>query len=177
MQKIRSVLDKIMHIFNVAVFAILTILTTWQVVTRYFLNNPSTWSEELGSYLFAWVTLLGAAYVFGKRDHMDIPVVVERFSVKIQRIIGIVSEVIILLFAAVVLVYGGIAITSLSMIQSASSMPVQMGVFYSVIPISGVFTIIYNILNIYDLAKGKPIGIETDEEEKEEEITSSDSHG
>jgi len=164
MQKIRTILDKVMRIFNVVVFSMLTVLTTWQVVTRYFLNNPSTWSEELGSYLFAWVTLLGAAYVFGKRDHMDIPVVIERFSVKTQRVIGIVNETIILLFAAIVLVYGGISITSLSMIQTASSMPVQMGIFYSTIPISGVFTIIYNVLNIYDLATGKLIGIETEEE-------------
>lgn len=176
MQKIRDILDKIMRVFNAAVFAILTILTTWQVVTRYFFNDPSTWSEELGSYLFAWVTLLGAAYVFGQRDHMDIPVIVERFSIKTQRMIGIVNEVIVLLFASIVLIYGGLSITSLSMLQSASSMPVQMGIFYSAIPISGVFTVIYNILNIYDLAKGKPIGIETDKE-KEEEITTSDTHG
>lgn len=158
MKKLRSILDQMMRIFNASVFAILTLLTVWQVLTRYILNNPSTWSEELASYLFAWVTLLGAAYVFGKREHMNIPVVVDMLSPKLQHYLAILSEVIIFIFAVVVLIYGGISITLLTMGQATSSLPVQMGVFYAAIPISGVFTAIYSILNIYDLIKGNPIG-------------------
>lgn len=43
---------------------------TYQIVTRYFFNSPSTVSEELLTYSFTWMALLAAAYVFGKRDHM-----------------------------------------------------------------------------------------------------------
>lgn len=165
MRQIRNVLDKVMRVFNAAVFAILTLLTVWQVLTRYLLNDPSTWSEELASYLFAWVTLLGAAYVFGKREHMNIPVVTDRFSESTQRIIAIINECIILLFAAVIMIYGGISITRLTMGQMSSSLSVPMGYFYAAIPISGAFTAIYNVLNIYDLIKGNPIGTQAEDPE------------
>lgn len=158
MRKVRSILDKIMRVFNAAVFAILTLLTVWQVFTRYLLHNPSTWSEEMASYLFAWVTLLGAAYVFGKREHMNIPVVVDLLPKKAQHVLAIVNEIIIFIFAVIVMIYGGISITTLTMGQASSSLPFQMGVFYFAIPLAGVFTAIYSILNIYDLIKGNPIG-------------------
>lgn len=152
MNKVRFIIDKVMRIFCAVAFASMVLLTVWQVLTRYILNSPSTWSEELASYIFAWVTILGAAYVFGKREHMAIPIFVELFPIKTQRILAIISEIIILIFAVVILVYGGISITLLGMGQLSSSLGIQMGVFYSVIPISGVFTAIYSILNIYDLS-------------------------
>lgn len=168
MNKVRKVLDQLMRGFNVAVFALLTIITTWQVASRYLFNAPSTWSEELSSYLFAWVTLSGAAYVFGKRDHMNIPIVVDMLPVKAQRIIAVLGEVVILIFALSIMIYGGISITSLTMGQQSSSLSVAMGVFYAAIPITGVFIAIYNVLNIYDLVKGNPIGQDIVETEGED---------
>lgn len=155
MKNVRTILDKVMRVFCAASFAVMTLLTVWQVLTRYLMNNPSTWSEELTSYIFAWVTILGAAYVFGKREHMVIPVIIERFSIENQRKLAIFSEITIFLFAIIILVYGGISITLLGMGQLSSSLGVPMGVFYSIIPISGVFTVIYTILNIYDLVHQK----------------------
>lgn len=155
MKRLRTILDKIMRVFCATAFSVMTLLTVWQVLTRYLLNNPSTWSEELASYIFAWVTILGAAYVFGKREHMSIPVLVERFSENTQRKLAIVSEIIVLVFAIVIMIYGGISITSLGMGQLSSSLGIPMGYFYTVIPISGVFIAIYNVLNIYELTHQK----------------------
>ena len=56
------------------------------------------------------------------------------------------------LFAGVILVYGGIQITSLAMGQMTSSLGVPIGIFYVVLPLSGVLNIIYTILNIVDIA-------------------------
>lgn len=155
MHKLRLNLNKIMRLINAIVFGILTLLTVWQVLTRYLLSNPSTWSEELASYLFAWATLLGAAYVFGKREHMNIPILLDKVSPKSQKIVNIIIEVIILLFALTVLIYGGWNITLLTMGQMSSSLPIRMGYFYAAIPISGVFTALYSVLNIHDLYKDK----------------------
>ncbi|AMB94089.1 TRAP transporter small permease [Aerococcus sanguinicola] len=159
MQKIRHILDQIMRVFNAVTLGLMTLLTVWQVFTRYLLHAPSTWSEELASYMFAWVTMFGAAYVFGKREHMNIPVVLERFSPKTQKTLNLLSEGLIFVFAVVVLIYGGIEITSLTMGQMSSSLSVPMGYFYAVIPLSGLFIAIYSILNIYDIYQ-KPVALD-----------------
>lgn len=160
MDKFRTVMDKVMRLLNAVTFAFLTLLAVWQVITRYFLNEPSTWSEELASYMFAWVTLLGAAYVFGQMGHMNIPILIDRVSEKSRKALMVIIQLIILAFALVVLVYGGYQITSLTMGQMSSSLGVPMGYFYLSLPVSGVFTAIYTVLNLYDIFTEKEEVIE-----------------
>ena len=106
------------------------------------------------SYLFAWMALLGASIVVGERGHMNIPVVVERMKPGAQKFFAIFAEVIACIFAAVILVFGGVQITSLAMGQMTSSLGVAVGIFYIVLPLSGVLNIIYTIINICDIVKG-----------------------
>ena len=138
MQSIRKVLNHIMNVLAGVSLIAMTALTCWQVFTRYVLNNPSTWSEELVGYLFAWASLFGASLITGERGHMNIPVVVELMPAAAQK-----------------LVYGGYAITQLAMGQMTSSLGVAVGVFYVTMPICGVINILYTILNIYDICTGK----------------------
>ncbi|MGY0836216.1 TRAP transporter small permease [Aerococcus urinaeequi] len=151
MKQLRNIIDKAMRSLCAVAMAALTLLVIWQVFTRYILNHPSTWSEELAAYMFAWVTVFGAAYVFGKREHMNIPVIVERFSSVHQNSLQILAEILNLIFALTVMVYGGFEITKLTMGQLSSSLPLQMGYFYMCIPISGIFIALYSVLNIKDL--------------------------
>ena len=151
MQKLKRVLDRILEWVCIALFAVMIIVGTYQIVTRYFFNAPSTISEELLTYTFTWMALLAAAYVFGKRDHMRMSFVADKFSDKGQLVLSLAGEFIILLFAAFVLGYGGISITQLTATQQSASLSVPMGYIYSVLPICGLFTLIYNIINISDL--------------------------
>lgn len=165
MDKLRKLLDKFLRVLNVVILSILVLLIVWQVITRYLLGAPSVWSEELASYGFAWATMLGATYVFGKREHMNVDFMTIKFSLKVQKILAIVSESLILIFALTILIYGGIQNTFLTIQQLSPSLPVTMGYLYSVVPISGVFISIYSILNIYDLIHAEDVEELVDEEE------------
>ena len=151
----RKILEKILKFLGGITLAVMFLLVIWQVSTRYILNNSATWTEELASYLFAWLTLFGAALVTGEREHMNIPVFIETKSEKTQKTVAILSETIILLFSLIVLVYGGIAISKLTMGQMTSSLGVPLGVFYIALPLAGVLNILFCILNIKDIKAGK----------------------
>ena len=163
MKQLRNILDKTLSGLAGISFLAMVLLVCWQVFTRYILGNPSSWSEELVSYLFAWMSLLGASIVVGERGHMNIPILVDRMNPVIKKGLTIFAEIIAFVFAAVILVYGGMQITSLAMGQMTSSLGVAIGVFYVVLPLSGVLNMLYGILNIYDIVKGN-ISLETTEE-------------
>lgn len=155
MQATRKVLNRIMNVLAGVSLIAMTALTCWQVFTRYVLNNPSTWSEELVGYLFAWASLFGASLITGERGHMNIPVVVEKMPAAAQKCFAIFAELIAMAFSLIILVYGGYRITLLAMGQMTSSLGVAVGVFYVAMPVCGVINILYTILNIYDICKGK----------------------
>ena len=45
METLRKGLDKVLEFICCILLALMTILVTWQVVSRYVLNNPSTITE------------------------------------------------------------------------------------------------------------------------------------
>jgi len=155
MDAIRNFLNKFLNFLGAVSFAMMVILTCWQVFTRYILKSPSAWSEELVSYLFGWVTLIGACIVSGERGHMNIPILVDKMGEKNKHIFNIITEIIAFLFSLIILVYGGIKITSLAMGQLTSSLGVAIGIFYVVLPLCGLINMIYSVLNIVDILKGK----------------------
>lgn len=154
MKSLRKILNYLLNGLAGASFLAMVILTCWQVFTRYILKSPSTWSEELVSYLFAWMSLLGASVVTSERGHMNIPILVERLNENGQKFLNCLGEIIAFLFSAVILVYGGVQITNLAMGQMTSSLGVPIGIFYIVLPLCGVLNMIYTVLNIIDIVKG-----------------------
>lgn len=153
--KIKTVLTKALNGVAGMSFIVMVALTCWQVFTRYVLKNPSTWSEELVSYLFAWMSLLGASIVTSESGHMNIPVLVDRLNPQMRSYMRILHELIALLCSLAILVYGGWQISRLAMGQMTSSLGVPVGIFYFVMPLCGVLNIIYTIINIAEIAKNK----------------------
>lgn len=154
MKKLRNLLNTILRGLAGVSFLAMVVLTCWQVFTRYVLKSPSTWSEELVSYLFAWASLMGAAIVTSERGHMNIPILIERCGKTVQTILNCLCECIAFIFSAVILVYGGIRISSLAMGQMTSSLGVPIGIFYIVLPLCGILNMIYTVMNMIEIVKG-----------------------
>lgn len=154
-KKIRNAMDQVLRICQIALFAAMVAVGTYQILVRYLFNRPSTVSEELLTYAFAWLSLLGASYMFGKRGHMRMGFAADKAKGSMKKGLQMVSECLIFSFAAIIMIYGGIQITSLTMGQKTASLGIPMGYVYSIVPISGVLILIYSILNIADIQSGK----------------------
>ncbi len=155
MESIKNILNKIIEIFCIAIMGVMTLLVTWQVITRYFFNNPSVVTEQTSQYLFVWLVMYGSAYVFGKREHMQISFVRDLAPKGIRKIIDTFQEMIITIFVVGVMVYGGYFTTLKQMAQTDAALQIPMGVIYSAIPISGVMIIFYAICNIKKILSSK----------------------
>lgn len=66
MTEIRNFLNKIILSICVILFMFMTAVGTYQILVRYIFKSPSTVSEELISYSFAWMSMFAASYIFGK---------------------------------------------------------------------------------------------------------------
>lgn len=71
------------------------------VVLRYGFNSGITWSEEMSRYFFVWLTFIGAVITFRENSHVGVETLVRLFGRKGRIICMLVSNVIILICAAV----------------------------------------------------------------------------
>ena len=154
LHKIRKAMNAVVSTICIVLFAVMVVVGTYQIITRFVFNNPSTISEELLTYTFAWMAIFSSAYVFGKRDHMRMTFIADKLPKEQRKILEIVIELLIIAFAVIVLIYGGFTIMGLTMTQKTASLGVMMGVIYAVVPISGILIAIYGVLNVIDLCAG-----------------------
>ncbi len=101
MEGIRKGLDKLILFICVVLFMLMTVVGTYQILVRYVFKSPSTISEELISYSFAWMSMFAASYIFGKRDHMAMTFVLDKFHGRVKTIIEMINELIIVLFGKI----------------------------------------------------------------------------
>ncbi len=166
MQKLTRIIDKSLSWFLVVLMIVMVATVSWQVATRYILNNPSSYTEELASYLLIWISLLGAAYALRLRAHLGIDILVRRFKGKQQRSIEVFAYGTIIVFSLVALIFGGgwLVYVTLDLNQLSAAFQVPIGYVYTVIPLSGLITIYYAAVAIHDLRQAKDVAQKDDEE-------------
>ena len=52
--------------------ALLVVITSLQVFTRYVLNAPLSWTEEAARMVFTWIIFIGAALIVKRGSHISI---------------------------------------------------------------------------------------------------------
>ena len=73
------------------------------VVSRYALSSPITWSDELASILFVWLTMLGAVIAFQRGQHMRMTALVSIAGPAVREVLEIIAIAIPLMFMALIL--------------------------------------------------------------------------
>ncbi len=68
------------------------------VVSRYFLQRPLIWSDELASILFLWLASLGAVVAFRRGEHMRMTALVGRCSPRLRAFFEAVASAAALAF-------------------------------------------------------------------------------
>ena len=95
-KKIDFVVERILMIL----MTVMVVNVLWQIFSRYLLNNPNAFTDELARYLMMWLGLLGAAYVAGKNLHVAITYLPSKLNIKAQKKMTIVVTLSILFFSA-----------------------------------------------------------------------------
>lgn len=101
-------------------------------------------------FLLIWFGLLSASYVFGIKQHIAILFIREKLPKKIQLIMEKISDIILIIVALVLMIWGGYEVVKLTWLQIAPSTGLSMALMYGALPVSGLFIIFYAIYNLLD---------------------------
>lgn len=147
--------SKINGVVLVLIAVLMVASVTWQVVSRYFLNMPSTLTDELARFLFMWVGLLGAVQATAYKQHLAIDLLALKVSGMQKIMLNIFIESCILFFSVSVMVIGGWNLTQRTFAsqQITPSLQIPMGYVYIVVPIAGVLIAFFAVTEIYRTLK------------------------
>ncbi len=152
-------LCRIMEIILISIFGLLVVDVLSQVFSRYVLNTSFTFTEELARFSLIWLSILGAAYLNGKREHLSMDFLYQKLSIKHRKKVLIFIEICIFLFALIVMVIGGfnLVYTTLHLEQLSGTLRIPLGYIYAILPLSGLLIMWFSIYHMGKIITNKII--------------------
>lgn len=84
------------------VLVLLAVVVTG-VVARYVFDHPFLWTHETSTFIFGIYIVLGGGYVLALRQHINVDIVYQRFSVRTKAIVDIFTGPFFFIFGAALL--------------------------------------------------------------------------
>ena len=155
MQKLLLFIDKVStfvgHAFSWLIIA-LTALISWEVFSRYVLDNPHAWAFDAMIMLYGTLFMMSGAYTLSKNGHVRGDVLYGFFEPRTQATLDLILYFLFFIPGVVALTYAGYfyaaeswAINEHSNI-TADGPPVYP--FKTVIPLAGIFLLAQGVVEI-----------------------------
>jgi tripartite ATP-independent transporter DctM subunit len=74
------------------------------VVSRYVFNSPIIWTDELATFLFLWLSMIGAVVAVRRDGHMRLTTFVSWCTPKWSNWLGTVAELVVIVFVIEIIV-------------------------------------------------------------------------
>ncbi len=147
MNRLKLGLDRTLAAVIGVLMAAMVLNVLWQVLTRFLLATPSSYTEELARYMMIWIGLLGGAYGVGQKSHLALDLLATRLTGARQKIVATLIALSVLAFALAVLVGGGIRLVwiTFALGQTSGALQIPLGYVYLVVPVSGVCVVFYAV--------------------------------
>jgi TRAP-type C4-dicarboxylate transport system permease small subunit len=159
MAKVFRVMDRGINWLLAVLMAVMVVVIALQVWYRFILNNPLDWSEELGRYVFVWISFLGAAAGVRYQVHLGIDALEKIVGREAFRYVLVLINIVIQIFLLFV-IYWGFTLLTVVRFQTSPSMLIPMTYPYAAVPVGAIFMLINSLRIAHASLKGKPIDLE-----------------
>ncbi len=147
MDRARRYIETAIDWLAIAVFTGIFACVFLQVVLRYVLNSPMTWSEELARYLLVWCAFLGWVIASRNGTHLAMTFLIERAP---PRSVAAVRALIQLatVFFAWILGSRGLRLAANAWDIENVAVPFNVGVVYLIEPLAALAIAAYAIASL-----------------------------
>jgi TRAP-type C4-dicarboxylate transport system permease small subunit len=141
MRALVEIVNRAADILAQALLGVMVVVVFVQVIFRFFIQQPLSWSEEVARYVFVWIIWMGAAVVVKQGGHPGMDLLTKSFSPRWRRGVEVAMA---LLYAVTLLtvVVTGSALAYANMSQPSPAMELPMGIPYAAIPLAAVIMLL-----------------------------------
>ena len=108
-KKLSTTFDALLEKLAVIAFACvigIMIITSANVIMRYFLDKPIGWSQEISIYLMLYTCFLAAAYVLKRERHVIMEIIISRLNPIIRVSLNFITSCFMIVICLVIIWYG-----------------------------------------------------------------------
>ena len=144
-RKVDNGIFKTELVVGVSLTVVMVLAVFLQVIFRYVVNLPLSWTEELARYIFVWASMIGASMGVKKKTHFCLDSLLKSFPQKQRKIAEVVLYILMSVFLLVLVYYGTLFSREL-FVQTAPGLDIPMAIPYAAVPVGGLLMLIHIVL-------------------------------
>ncbi len=155
MQKMLLMIDRISTFVGQTfswLIVVLTLMITWEVFSRYALDNPHPWAFDVMIMLYGTVFMMAGAYTLSKNGHVRGDVLYGFFPPRLQAGLDLALYILFFIPGVFALAWAGYNFAAESWVISEHSNVTANGPpvypFKMVLPIAGAFLLVQGVVEI-----------------------------
>lgn len=149
LKRIDYYIGKLLEFIITFCLSVTVSLTLLQVVFRFVLRFPLTWSQEVVMISFVYSILFGAALAFKNSEHLAVDIF-ENMKESIQKVLNVLAYIVVLIMIVVFIYYGFMLVAdNLKSGQIIGFLPIKKGYVYMALPISSLFMLYYHVKRVF----------------------------
>jgi len=121
--------------------ALISVLGLWQVLTRFILSQPSSWTEEVMRRLLIWCVMLGVVVAFRRGALVSVDLMLRTSRGAWRRFVRAFIALVSLAFLAVIAWYG-IDLAWRVRFQTFASIELSMAWAYAALPVGALLSML-----------------------------------
>jgi TRAP-type C4-dicarboxylate transport system permease small subunit len=122
----------------------LVVVVFGQVALRYLTYQPLAWTEEMGRYLFIWLSLLGAAVGGRRAAHFSVDFVPNCLPSRPRHLFRASIRLVEASFYGL-LAWGSVEIVRVAHMQESASIGIPMSIPYGALLVAGASLLFYSL--------------------------------
>lgn len=152
LSKFGSVSHKLLNIAIAFSLAAMSLAVFGNVVLRYVFNSGLTWSEEMSRYFFVWLVFLGAIAALKDKMHLGVDIVVNALPKKIQKIVFVISNAIVL-YLLWIFLDGSWKMTLLNMNSTGPATGMPLSYLYGIGIVTSIWMMILIVVSVFKVLR------------------------
>ena len=129
-----------------------TLMTFYEVISRWLFNKPTIFATELSTYAIIGSCFVGSAYAIRANSHITVDLLINNVNDKVKKILAYLSNSLGLVFSIIFTFYGlhHVLNTKELGVTSSSLLRVPMYIPELLLPLGGLLMCLAFILQIID---------------------------
>jgi TRAP-type C4-dicarboxylate transport system permease small subunit len=148
-----DLLKRGLQIMAAAMLLAIVLIVLANVILRYFFHIGLGWTEEAARFLLIGMTFVAAAAAVQEWGHFRLMIATRWIPTSIHGAVRVVA-ILVTLTMSLLLVRYGIALVSVSWLQTSPTMEWRMGYIYSIVPAAGAIMAVFALGHLLNAMRG-----------------------
>lgn len=148
LSRVADGLCRVIELLCNGMLLVMTAVIAMLILSRNFLGFSFSWSEELTRFLLVWLSMLGAAVLLRRDDHIKLELLTDYLTPRLRIVLSLLLRLLVLGFLCILL-YESWLVANARAVTHAPALGLSMRIPYLALPAGAALMVLFTLVNIW----------------------------